>query len=293
MRNLRKNMHGRVQHAPPCCQCAGPSSALLREHERYVASLDLWIVSSGGTGSNALSQQLRKAHWLSGPKANRLLRVRKGGGHGQRMYEETTHAPRPIISPGSEKSTRPPTLFILGDLPNALSSVLRQGLVRYNLEKILFGTNDLCCRSCSQRHLSQLIEVGHPDPFGIARQLASFLDADATGALNVAFVRYPVTRASVDAAFALLGMSVNTSSVNAKVVPRRPRSSSNWVRSQRPLEMALHRCYVDLAHAEVDLPAAFRAADAPHALLRTVRRLASAVNQTWLSIESGGVRTTW
>ena len=286
-----------------CCACSGPSATLLLQHQKYVASLDLWLVSSGGVGSNSLVQQLKQARWLRGPKADRPLKVFRNW----RWYEETTHAPRPLVLPASLKRSSAPqrALFILGDLRNSLSSVVRQGFARYNMEKILFGTNNQCCHGltsrCSERHLARLAQMGHPDPFGIARQLGAFLDADAAGAMQVAFVRYPVTRASVDAAFGLLDMSINTSSVNADVVKRRRSlsdvsdSSSSRGRRRSPhqiLEAALHRSYAELADAEAALPTAFRAADAPRELLLKVRGISRAVNETWLALESRGARTS-
>lgn len=257
---------------PACCRCAGPSRQLLWTHQQYIASLDLHVVSSGGVGSNALVQSLQ---------SNGTVRVQTN----QRLYEETCHPPRPFVKAPLVNAT--PVLFIFGDLLNAISSVVRQGYVRYNYEKLVFGTDSKCCHgltnaTCPTSHLTRLLELGHPDPFGIARQRAAFLAADTAG-VPVAFVRYPPNRSTVSAALRSLGLGhIDVRSVLETAPPRRPHRG-------RPgaLQAALHHRYALLAEAEHDTPAVFRGLDAPPSWRGAVRQAADAVDSTWRSLESG------
>lgn len=155
------------------CQCAPfagttPRAAL----ENYVRGLDLWIVSSGGVGSNALGEFLSTQGIRSG--------FARGTARADyRLYVQTCHPPFQFVA------NAPPILFLYGDLRNALHSVLRQQYVYYNMEKLHWGTNGIC--QFDPGSLKGLLEAGDPDPVGVAAQLLEF--ASVTDDTPIVFLK--------------------------------------------------------------------------------------------------------
>ena len=170
----------------PGCKCEALADEAKVTLERYVRTLDLWVVSSGGVGSNSLGEYFLE-HGIHSGFANEKKAYRS--------YVQICHPPNQFVK------NPPPILFLYGDLSNALHSVLRQRFIYYNMEKLMYGTMNEC--KFDKASLKGLLTTKHPDPVGVASQLQQFAAIDTP----IVFLKYPFTGATLCGALEQLGIS--------------------------------------------------------------------------------------
>lgn len=147
--------------------------------QQYVKSLDLWILSTGGVGSNALVNYFASKNLVVQPD--------------MRKYQWTCHYPSPL-------SETTPTLFIFGDYPRSLLSVHRQGYLGLNAHKYIYGRDDCTERTTLDRIIKRAQECDHRDPLGLFHMIHAHLQ-------TAVFVRYPYTKESIAEALRRLKLS--------------------------------------------------------------------------------------
>ena len=136
------------------------------------AELDLWVVSHGGVGSNALTDHLVGQGVRTRPANYRLICHKQ-------------HPGKPVGVP---------ILVLYGDYANAIRSMARRGFVRANASKLHFGIDS------PEIALERFVDSFPDDPIGIKAFLKSFDDARATGLDRIEFVVYPFELDEVQAA---------------------------------------------------------------------------------------------
>ena len=100
----------------------------LSEQSSYISSLDLWIVSHGGVGSNALMNYMEKSTSIK--VINRTKHYGYGG---------TCHFGEKTLIHVMRKNDTPPVLVILGDIWNSMVSQHKRDILAMNIAKNRYG----------------------------------------------------------------------------------------------------------------------------------------------------------
>eukprot|EP00035_Acanthoeca_spectabilis_P034421 m.28991 g.28991 ORF g.28991 m.28991 type:complete len:329 (+) comp6628_c0_seq1:184-1170(+) len=163
-------------------ESAADRRAFLQSRAAYLSTLDLWIVSHGGVGSN---------HLVNFLNTSAQLRVKWDQG----LYQETCHFPWPLV-------TTVPVLYVVGELEAAAWSMHRRGFLTLNVPKMLWGWSDAAQERCPLT-MADVATFNPADPFGIKGQLGAFV----RHCPNLVVLRYPFTDASLRGALTTLGLA--------------------------------------------------------------------------------------
>jgi hypothetical protein len=211
-------------HGKKCQRSTYDNLSALQE---YISSLDLYIVSHGGLGSNALMDHL-DAHTslkvkvkqqqndtdtttdtdssslyhsschLGNPAFVALVRHLRQEQHQQQQRQDA--------ATGSKRRMIPPTLVIVGDFWNAFQSMKRRTWLNMNIAKNLYGSQ--ACRSKWENSLP----LFPTDPAGIKMMMLAHIVAaqqqqqqqQPEDAAPIVFLQAPYTRESIVQALQLL-----------------------------------------------------------------------------------------
>jgi hypothetical protein len=203
-------------HGKKCQQTTYDNLPALQD---YISSLDLYIVSHGGLGSNALIDHLdshtplKVKQQLNDTDTDPLL------------YYASCHLGNPAfvalvrhlqqqqqqLEEGASRRRMPPTLVIIGDFWNAFQSMKRRTWLNMNIAKNLYGSQ--ACRSKRENSLA----IFPNDPAGIKMMILAHIIAakqqqlqqqpqpEASSAASpIVFLQAPYTRESILQALQLL-----------------------------------------------------------------------------------------
>jgi hypothetical protein len=192
----------------------------------YISSLDLYILSHGGIGSNALVDHLDQHSSLTVKiKDNSKSRNKKAK---KKFYDYSCHLGNPVLVglvrlPQQQQQHLllpriPPTLVIIGDFYNAFCSMKRRGWLNMNIAKNLYASQ--YCRTQWQYHLQQhgAATAGpfSTDPAGIKIMMLSHIfvasknrtaaaaPRDKDSSSPIVFLQAPYNRESIVQALELL-----------------------------------------------------------------------------------------
>lgn len=151
----------------------------------FINSLDLYIVSHGGVGSNYLVDYLE----------SKGLRVKNSPGNYTelKLYQQCCHAPNKV---NPEK----PCIYIYGDIPNAVLSQYQRNLLVFNSNKMVLDKDEDINR------LSEYLKTRPEDPLGIKTQIENFSNCP-----NTYLLQYPYTKEDVEKALTHFGFSIDLS----------------------------------------------------------------------------------
>ncbi len=147
--------------------------------DKYIKSLDLYIVSAGGVGSNYLVDYLN----------NKIVTKTD-----QTMFQNTCHR---------AKAVNVKTLFIYGDEMNAIISMYQRGVLEVNATKIHLGSRR------KVQNLQYFLEHFPDDPVGIIKMYKTYC-------YNVMTLHYPYDKYSVAVALNNLGFDIDISDIKIK-----------------------------------------------------------------------------
>lgn len=150
--------------------------------DAYVRSLDLYIVSHGGVGSNYLVEY--------------LLEKGINTKSDQNMYQLTCHRARYV------KGVR--TICVRGDYGNAILSMHQRKVLTRNASKIWYNSDT------DRRPLKHYLKEFHYDPVGIEQIELTFKDTDAE------MLWYPYSQSSIRNALQSLDFDVDLSDIQIK-----------------------------------------------------------------------------
>jgi hypothetical protein len=152
--------------------------------QRHVNSLDIFVVSHGGVGSNAIIDYMEQ---------NTSFHAK---GDDVEMYQQSCHLGSPVWVPLVRQQATP-TLVLLGDFWRALCSMHKRKWLPMNIAKNFYGAQN--CKAGRFRNF--YIKKFPRDPAGIKMMLLSYiLYPDSTVILQA-----PYTKESINAALTLLG----------------------------------------------------------------------------------------
>jgi len=143
----------------------------------YIDSLDVYILSPGGVGSNHITDFLLSHNFNVRPD---LLKC-----------QDTCHYPYKLI-------TDKKTIYLYGDVKNAITSQYKRKLLHYNATKVQLK------RDYDHKTLEYFIKTFPDDPLGIKKQYNNLKNTP-----NTAMVKYPYTVNSMKEAFDKLDIIVN------------------------------------------------------------------------------------
>ena len=143
----------------------------------YIDSLDVYILSPGGVGSNHITDFLLSHNFNV---RSDLLKC-----------QDTCHYPSKLIP-------QKKTIYLYGDVKNAITSQYKRELLRYNTTKLQLK------RDYTHETLEYFIETFPNDPLGIKKQYNNLKNTS-----NTAMVQYPYTVESMKEAFNKLDIDVD------------------------------------------------------------------------------------
>lgn len=143
------------------------------KHIDYINSLDLYIVSHGGVGSNYIVRYLK----------SKGINTRYKG----RLYAETCHYPYKI-------DTITPSIYICGDIKNALCSQFNKDFLLVNAKKM--HQKDI-------KTLEHAIEMFPEDPIGIKKQFSNWEKAT-----NNYILKYPYSKKDIQSILYKIGIDI-------------------------------------------------------------------------------------
>lgn len=155
--------------------------ASLRKH---ISTLDLWVVSHGGVGSNYLIDHLESQGLKLGPKLSK------------QYYQRICHLGNKNMVDMVWDGSDTPALVIVGDLWLSLLSQHRRNWLRKNVAKNVFGD-----QKCEMKSYSRYLDLNPEDPVGIKSMIKTFMRTK-----NTVFLKAPYTKDSVAAALKMLGL---------------------------------------------------------------------------------------
>jgi len=149
---------------------------------KYLESLDVYVVSSGGLSSNYINDYFKK----------KGLKV---GEHGGLWGRELCHTK-------TVYTDKTKTLCIYGDWKNALHSQQKRGLSEGNINKI-HGTKG--------QSLKYFIDKYPTDPYGLKEQYSNFSKNP-----NTWMLKYPYTKEELQKVIREMGFTFNTDDIEVK-----------------------------------------------------------------------------
>jgi hypothetical protein len=209
--------------------------------QEYISSLDLYIVSHGGLGSNALIDHL---------DSHTSLKVKKHDDTTTAdplLYYASCHLGNPAFvalvrhlqqqhqdgSTTTQQRRIPPTLVMVGDFWNAFQSMKRRTWLNMNIAKNLYGSQ--ACRSKWENSRT----IFPKDPAGIKMMMLAHIvaaqqqqqqqqdsNSAASAAAPIVFLQAPYTRESILQALQLLLLPATGSTQDDIPSSSAPSSSS-------------------------------------------------------------------
>lgn len=209
-------------------QCQQAMWDQIGRYQYYVNRVDLWIVSHGGVGSNALIKYL---------EANTTIGTSSTG-----WYANICHlAVRDMITEIRDPNL--PIIVIVGDIWGSMVSQERRGFYAWNVGKMRFGVPSFDkdipgCHEPLEWHLKNFPD----DPAAIKMMLRAY-----QGLPNVVFLKAPYTKKGIIQALELLGFHNAESELAGFHVQERTaqnRSAINW-----PQLLPMYAPYVEIQSA--------------------------------------------
>ena len=172
--------------------------ASLRKH---ISTLDLWVVSHGGVGSNYLIDYLESQGLKLGPNLSK------------QYYQRICHLGNKNMVDMVWDGSGTPALVIVGDIWSSLLSQHRRNWLRMNVAKNIFGD-----QKCEMKSYSRYVDLNPEDPVGIKSMIKTFMRTK-----NTVFLKAPYTKDSVAAALKMLGLQqvVDDKLLNSFMVAKR------------------------------------------------------------------------
>ncbi len=149
---------------------------------KYLESLDVYVVSSGGLSSNYINNYFKKK--------------------GLKVGEHSSLWGRELCHTKTVYTDKPKTLCVYGDWKNALYSQQKRGLSEMNINKI-HGTKG--------RSLKYFIDKYPTDPYGLKEQYNNFSKNP-----NTWMLRYPYTKQELQKVIREMGFTFNTDDIEVK-----------------------------------------------------------------------------
>ena len=150
----------------------------------YINSLDLYILSHGGVGSNYLIDYLQE----------RGLAVKTN----IKLYQNTCHYSYKLVP---DKKT----IYIYGNIIESIISQYKRGYLHVNATKIHKS------RDYNHENLEYFIKNYPDDPIGIKKQINSLKNSK-----NTVFIEYPYDKDNLENAFKILNLKIDLKNFNIK-----------------------------------------------------------------------------
>ena len=150
----------------------------------YIKSLDLYILSHGGVGSNYLIDYLQEM----GLSVNKNLQ----------LHQNTCHYSYKLVP---DKKT----IYMYGDIINSIISQYKRGILHINATKI----HEL--RDYNHENLEYFLKRYPEDPIGIKKQINNLKNTK-----NTVFIEYPYNKDKLMNALKTLNLKINLENLNIK-----------------------------------------------------------------------------
>ncbi len=150
--------------------------------QQYLGSLDLWVVSHGGVGSNALHNYFEQ-------NTNITIRVKTRDD----LHGGTCHLANPDIV-SQIRDDNVPTLVIFGDILSSMASQSRRSILTMNTAKMRCGDATM------KQSLKWNLEAFPEDPAAFIMMQRTYQRLD-----NVVIIKAPYTNAAIVRALEILG----------------------------------------------------------------------------------------
>lgn len=154
------------------------------KYKNYLDTLDVYVVSSGGVSSNYINNLLKRNGLTVGSSSDLW-----GAGlcHTKHVFTKDTK-----------------TIYIYGDLENAIYSQLRRNIHVLNMNKIHFGMN-------KNKGIQYFIQTFPTDPYGIAEQYKNFSHNANTWCLQ-----YPYSKEDLVRVFTEMNIDIPPEQITVK-----------------------------------------------------------------------------
>ncbi|KAL3925556.1 MAG: hypothetical protein SGILL_000330 [Bacillariaceae sp.] len=222
----------------------------------YLSGLDLYVVTSGGTGSEAFIGYMHE-------NSTYTVRSKTEANHGN-----TVHLGSPLVVPLVWNSTQP-TLVLMGDFWKAVASMYFRNrgdlFLSMNVAKSLYGAQE--CRKPYQHYLQSFPR----DPVGLKSMMWTYIHAAMqTPQSRTVFLQAPYTSDSIDRALRLLNLPDLADQVKGFQV--RPRSNKTTPSNDQEAQH-MYDPYVELEEMfQSQLPKAWLASETPCFLYEYLER---------------------
>ena len=153
----------------------------------YIKSLDLYILSHGGVGSNYLVDYLQKNG----------LSVKTD----QSLYAHTCHYSYKLV-PNKK------TIYLYGDIIQSLISQYKRGYLHINATKM---HNYDTQTACKYHDLEYFLKNYPDDPIGIKKQFNNLKNSK-----NTILIEYPFDKNKLESALKILNLKVDLKNLNIK-----------------------------------------------------------------------------
>jgi len=212
----------------------------LQEKQKHISKLDIHIVSHGGVASRYLAEYLQKKGIVAAPHYTSVAHLNQPADRGLLIqylqhpdvynFQNTSHCATKLI-------TNHPTIYVYGDIVNAIISQYNRGILHFNATKINLD------RNYGWESLEYFIENFPNDPLGIKKQYAHF-----KGTPNTIFLEYPYDRDALKRTLKKLGHTVDVEDFMVK-----PRQT-NYQEHDMELDSVLKRIIKVYATYDFDQP---------------------------------------